>query len=63
MMDYLVVLLYMKLGPLKTIAHCEAFKCAKHFEADNLGCMQPSFPKDGEVQQNSYNFGHSTAHF
>ena len=53
----------MKLALLMIIVHSKVFERATHFEADNLGCVQPSSSKDDEVPQNFYSFDHSTAYF
>ena len=52
MVDYLAELLCVKRPLLKIVVHSEVLERATHFEADNLGCVQPSSSKDGEAQQN-----------
>ena len=44
----------MKRAFLKIIVHSKAFERATHFEANNLGCVQPFFSKDGKALQHFY---------
>ena len=60
-MNYLSVCLCVKHTLVKIAVQNEVFKRVTHFEADDLGCMQPPSSKGGETLQN-FTFSHSAAY-